>query len=153
MLEMRVPKTMIYVNNHSMKSRQFGPKATQEKKRIFVTLDKGLSYFIRAGLPGWIPRSLLRGCLLRWFIRNTGWRWERRSRPTANGCARCRPIPCGSAQDRKKETPRRARGLDSLHTKVQEFLLLFPVASRMIIGHLFQIASRFFDFFSQAVSR
>jgi hypothetical protein len=42
--------------------------------------------------------------------------------------------------------------LDSLHTKVQEFLLLFPVASRMIIGHLFQIASRFFDFFSQAVS-
>ena len=31
----------------------------------------------------------------------------------------------------KKETPRRARGLDSLHTKVQEFLLLFPVASRI----------------------
>ena len=25
---------------------QFGPKATQAKKRIFVTLDKGLSYFI-----------------------------------------------------------------------------------------------------------
>jgi len=45
-LEMRVPKTKIYVNNHSMKPRQFGPKATQEKKRIFVTLDKGLSYFI-----------------------------------------------------------------------------------------------------------
>ena len=45
-LEMRVPKTKIYVNNLSMKPRQFGPKATQEKKRIFVTLDKGLSYFI-----------------------------------------------------------------------------------------------------------
>jgi hypothetical protein len=45
-LEMRVPKTKIYVNNHSMKPRQFGPKASQEKKRIFVTLDKGLSYFI-----------------------------------------------------------------------------------------------------------
>ena len=45
-LEMRVPKTKVYVNSHSMKPRQFGPKATQEKKRIFVTLDKGLSYFI-----------------------------------------------------------------------------------------------------------
>ena len=45
-LEMRVPKTKIYVNNYSMKPRQFGPKAIQEKKRIFVTLDKGLSYFI-----------------------------------------------------------------------------------------------------------
>jgi hypothetical protein len=45
-LEMRVPKTKIYVNNHSMKPRQFGPKATQEKKRIFVMLDKGLSFFI-----------------------------------------------------------------------------------------------------------
>jgi hypothetical protein len=32
----------------------------REKKRIFVTLDKGLSYFIRPGLPGWILRSLLR---------------------------------------------------------------------------------------------
>jgi len=45
-LEMRVAKTKIYVNSHSMKPRQFGPKAIQEKKRIFVTLDKGLSYFI-----------------------------------------------------------------------------------------------------------
>jgi hypothetical protein len=45
-LEMRAPKTKVYVNSHSMKPRQFGPKATQEKKRIFVTLDKGLSYFI-----------------------------------------------------------------------------------------------------------
>lgn len=45
-LEMRVPKTKIYVNNHSMKPRQFGPRAIQEKKRIFVTLGKGLSYFI-----------------------------------------------------------------------------------------------------------
>jgi hypothetical protein len=45
-LEMRVAKTKIYVNSHSMKPRQFGPKAIQEKKRIFVTLDRGLSYFI-----------------------------------------------------------------------------------------------------------
>lgn len=45
-LEMRVPKTKIYVNNHSMKPRQFGPNARQEKKRLFVTLGKGLSYFI-----------------------------------------------------------------------------------------------------------
>lgn len=29
----------------------------------------------------------------------------------------------------QKETPRRARGLDSLPHKVQEFLLLFPIAS------------------------
>lgn len=45
-LEMRVPKTKIYVNNHSMKPRQFGPKARQEKKRIFITLGKEVAYFI-----------------------------------------------------------------------------------------------------------
>lgn len=45
-LEWRVPKTRIFVNNHSMKPRQFGPKARQEKKRIFITLGKELSYFI-----------------------------------------------------------------------------------------------------------
>lgn len=45
-LEMRVPKTKIYVNNHSMKPRQFGPKARQEKKRIFITLGKEVIFFI-----------------------------------------------------------------------------------------------------------
>ena len=45
-LEMRVPKTQIYVNNHSMKPRQFGPAAWQEKKRIFITLGKGVIFFI-----------------------------------------------------------------------------------------------------------
>ena len=29
-----------------MKPRQFWPNARQEKKRLFVTLGKGLSYFI-----------------------------------------------------------------------------------------------------------
>ncbi|HZR17855.1 MAG TPA: hypothetical protein VFE51_11055 [Verrucomicrobiae bacterium] len=45
-LEMRVPKTRIYVNNHSMRAREFGPNAVSEKKRVFITLSKGLSYFI-----------------------------------------------------------------------------------------------------------
>jgi hypothetical protein len=45
-LEMRVPKTKVYVNNHSMKPREHGPGARQDKKRIFITLGKELSYFI-----------------------------------------------------------------------------------------------------------
>jgi hypothetical protein len=45
-LEMRVAKTKIYVNRHSMKAREFGPKAGQEKKRLFITLSKEVSYFI-----------------------------------------------------------------------------------------------------------
>jgi hypothetical protein len=45
-LEMRAPKTRIYVNNHSMKPRERGPGARQEKKRIFITLGRELSYFI-----------------------------------------------------------------------------------------------------------
>jgi hypothetical protein len=45
-LEMRVPKTKIWVNNHSMKARQYGPRAQQEKKRIFIALGKELSFFI-----------------------------------------------------------------------------------------------------------
>jgi len=45
-LEMRAPKTKIYVNNHSMKARERGPGAFGEKKRIFITLGKDLSYFI-----------------------------------------------------------------------------------------------------------
>ena len=43
---MRAPKTQIYVNSHSMKPREFGPGARQEKKRVFITLGKGISYFI-----------------------------------------------------------------------------------------------------------
>jgi hypothetical protein len=45
-LEMRVPKTKIYVNNHSMKPRQFGAKAENEKKRLFVTTGAEVLYLI-----------------------------------------------------------------------------------------------------------
>jgi hypothetical protein len=45
-LEMRVPKTKIYVNNHSMKPREFGSRQRQEKKRVFITLGKDVLYFI-----------------------------------------------------------------------------------------------------------
>ncbi len=53
-----------------MKPRQFGPRASQEKKRIFVTLGKGLSYFIslvytehglNAALRHWMHRC---ACLM-----------------------------------------------------------------------------------------
>ena len=45
-LEMRVPKTKIYVNSHSMKPREHGPRAHLEKKRLFITTGTGLLYFI-----------------------------------------------------------------------------------------------------------
>ena len=45
-LEMRVPSTKIYVNNHSMKPRQFGAKAEVEKKRLFITTGAELLYLI-----------------------------------------------------------------------------------------------------------
>jgi predicted amidohydrolase YtcJ len=45
-LEMRVPKTKIYVNNHSMKAREYNPQTRQGKKRLYVTTDTGLLYFI-----------------------------------------------------------------------------------------------------------
>lgn len=45
-LEMRVPKTKIYVNSHSMKPRENGPRARVEKKRLFITTSTGLLYFI-----------------------------------------------------------------------------------------------------------
>jgi hypothetical protein len=41
-----VDKSKADSDKYFKNDRQFGPKATQEKKRIFVTLDKGLSYFI-----------------------------------------------------------------------------------------------------------
>ena len=45
-LEMRAPKTKIYVSNHSMKPRQFGPKAKKERKRLFVTTGVEVLYLI-----------------------------------------------------------------------------------------------------------
>jgi hypothetical protein len=45
-LEMRVPKTKIYVNNHSMKPRQYGPRAEVERKRVFVTTAPGILFLI-----------------------------------------------------------------------------------------------------------
>ena len=45
-LEMRVPKTNVYVNSHSMKAREYGPTAGSEKNRLFVTTGKGLLYLI-----------------------------------------------------------------------------------------------------------
>ena len=45
-LELRVPKTKIYVNSHSMKPREHGPRAHVEKKRLFITTGTGLLYFI-----------------------------------------------------------------------------------------------------------
>ncbi len=45
-LELRVPKTEVYVNNHSMEAREYGPRARREKKRVFVTLGKDTKFFI-----------------------------------------------------------------------------------------------------------
>ncbi|MCL5098439.1 MAG: hypothetical protein M1608_13100 [Candidatus Omnitrophica bacterium] len=40
-LEMRVPKTKIYVNNHSMKPRQFGPNARRGRNAFPSRWAKG----------------------------------------------------------------------------------------------------------------
>jgi hypothetical protein len=45
-LEMKVPKTKIYVNRHSMQPREYGPAATGKRNRIFVTTGSDLLYFI-----------------------------------------------------------------------------------------------------------
>ena len=45
-LEMKVPKTMIYVNRHSMQPREYGPATTGKRNRIFVTTGSNLLYFI-----------------------------------------------------------------------------------------------------------
>ena len=45
-LEMLAPKTQIFANNHSMRPREFGPRAATEKKRIFITTGKNVLYFI-----------------------------------------------------------------------------------------------------------
>jgi hypothetical protein len=43
---MRVPRTRIYVNSHSMKPREYGPHARSEKKRLIITTAIGVIYFI-----------------------------------------------------------------------------------------------------------
>jgi len=43
----------------------------------------------------------------------------------------------------KKETPRRARGLDSLPHEVQEFLPLLPMASRKVSHYRLMLATDF----------
>jgi len=45
-LEMRAAKTKIYVNSHSMKPREFGPKARAERKRLYIVTQSSLLYFI-----------------------------------------------------------------------------------------------------------
>ena len=45
-LEMRVPKTKVYVNQHSLKPREFVPGQKPKKNRVFVTTGKDLLYFI-----------------------------------------------------------------------------------------------------------
>ena len=45
-LELRAPKTKVYVNQHSLKPREFVPGEKPKKNRIFVTTGKGLLYFI-----------------------------------------------------------------------------------------------------------
>lgn len=45
-LEMRVKGTKIYVNNHSMKPREYGTHASSERKRLYIVTQTGLIYFI-----------------------------------------------------------------------------------------------------------
>lgn len=44
-LEMRAPKTKIYVNSHSMRPREYTGRPSDERKRLFITTG-GLLYFI-----------------------------------------------------------------------------------------------------------
>jgi hypothetical protein len=45
-LEMRAKGTRIYVNNHSMKPREYGTRDSAEKKRLYIVTQTGLIYFI-----------------------------------------------------------------------------------------------------------
>ena len=45
-LEMRAANTKIYVNSHSMKPREFGPRARAERKRLYIVTQTDLLYFI-----------------------------------------------------------------------------------------------------------
>jgi hypothetical protein len=45
-LELKVPKTKVYVNRHCMGPREYGPAATGKRNRIFVTTGDHLLYFI-----------------------------------------------------------------------------------------------------------
>ena len=44
-LETRVKKLAIYVNNHSMKPREYGTPSKPEKKRLYIVTQTGLLYF------------------------------------------------------------------------------------------------------------
>lgn len=44
-LETRVKKLAIYVNNHSMKPREYGARTKPEKKRLYVVTQTELLYF------------------------------------------------------------------------------------------------------------
>jgi hypothetical protein len=45
-LELRVPKTKVYVNQHTLGPREFRPGVKPKKNRIFVTTGIDLLYFI-----------------------------------------------------------------------------------------------------------
>lgn len=45
-LELRVPKTNVYVNQHTMGPREFRPGVKPKKNRIFVTTGSHILYFI-----------------------------------------------------------------------------------------------------------
>ena len=45
-LEMKAKGTVIYVNNHSMKPREYGSRGNVEKKRLYIVTQTGLMYFI-----------------------------------------------------------------------------------------------------------
>jgi hypothetical protein len=45
-LELRVPKTKVYTNQHSLKPREFVPGEKPKKNRIFVTTGVDVLYFI-----------------------------------------------------------------------------------------------------------
>jgi hypothetical protein len=55
-LEMQAKGTKIYVNNHSMNPREFGPRKRFEKKRLYVVTQTGLLYFISLK---YLPKSLV----------------------------------------------------------------------------------------------
>jgi len=43
---MQAPRTLIYVNFHSMQPREYRPRAQREKKRFFVTKYPGVLFFV-----------------------------------------------------------------------------------------------------------
>jgi hypothetical protein len=45
-LELQAKGIKIYVNNHSMKPREYGYRSSVEKKRLYIVTQSGLLYFI-----------------------------------------------------------------------------------------------------------